>query len=346
MELWGLGRSAEGPGASVARAPAEPAPPPPVAVREPRCVVTESTYALWHRLAAFPAAESESALRHLMAWLTREIDADNLVWIGAVRALRGAAAKDDPFFGWRLRARLPFKLDSVSYQRLLKSYYDGHHYGKLTPGYYARSHEEKIDHVGMTGRASLAGAGRFRVHRLRDGWIDFAAFRRTPHYRLYYREHGIVDRMTIGFPVSADAESFLLVDRCHALDGERRRPFSARDAAVAGGALRGVPELHRRLLLDYGLLDGDKPLAPTERRILRGLLSGRTEKQLAAVTGQSHATLHKYVTTLYKRFRVNGRPGLMARWLDAGETQPPSKWRSTPGTRVLAQSAIGLRGSS
>jgi len=304
------------------------------------CLVTESTYALWHRLAAFRAADSEGALHHLMGWLAREIDADNVIWIGAVRALRGAEAKDDPFFGWRLRARETLRPDSEPYKRLLKDYYDGHHYGRLTPTYYARSHGEKLDHVGMTGRASLEGAGRFRVHRLRDGWIDYAAFRRTLHYKLYYRDHGIVDRMTIGFPVNADAESFLLVDREKRVLGARRRPFNAREAAIAGGAVRGVPELHRRLLLDYGLLAGDKPLGPTERRIVHGLLSGRAEKAIALATGQSPTTLHKYVTALYKRFQVNGRPGLMALWLGAGE---PSIQRSTRRAAPLAKSSVAFQ---
>ena len=331
VDLWGSASVAESPRASV---PAESAPRVPPA---PRCLVNEGTYALWQRLASFPATDTEAALRHLMAWLTREVDADNVIWIGAVRALSGAAAKDDPFFGWRLRARVPFKLDSTSYQHLLKRYYDGHHYGKITPTYYERSHDKKIDHVGMTGRASLAGAGRFRVHRLRDGWIDFAEFRRTAHYQLYYRDHGIVDRMTVGLPVSAGAESFLLIDR-RKTPGARGSPFSARDAAVVGGAVRGVPELHRRLLLDYGLLEGDKPLGPAERRVLRGLLSGRSEKQIAATTGQTRATLHKYVTALYKRFRVNGRSALMARWLDASEHDLPSIWRGTRGGADAAKS--------
>jgi len=283
----------------------------------PACLVTEATYALWQRLAAFPAAETDAALRCLMEWLAREIPADNVVWIGAVRALRGAAAKhDDPFFGWRLRVRQPLKPPSASYRQVLRGYYDGHHYGKLTPTYYARSHEEKLDHVGITGRASLAGAGRFRVHRTRGGWIDFAAFRRTLHYELYYRREGIVDRMTIGFPVNADAESFLLLDRQNTAGGPRRRPFTARDAALAGGAVRGVPELHRRLFLSHGLFGNDKPLSQTERRILHGLLAGQTEKKIAAATGQSPSTLHKYVTALYQRFRVGSRAELLARWLD------------------------------
>lgn len=276
---------------------------------------SEEIYALWRRLADYPAAETDAALRHLMRWLADAISADNVIWIGAVRVLHGAAARGDPFYGWRLRARRPLRPDPAAYRRVLASYYVPDHYGKLTASYYARSHEEKLDHVGMTGRASLAGAGRFRVHRLRDGWIDFAAFKRTAHYRLYYREPGIVDRMTIGFPVSGDRESFFLIDRYQKPGGPPRRPFTAHDAALAGGVARGVLELHRRVFLLEGLAFGDKPLSPAERQILQYLLSGLSEKEIAAHIGQRPATLHKYVTQLYTRFRVRSRPALMALWL-------------------------------
>jgi DNA-binding CsgD family transcriptional regulator len=201
------------------------------------------------------------------------------------------------------------------YQKILASYYATEHYGKLTPTYRQRSHEEKKEaHIGMTGHASLAGAGHFRVHRLRDGWIDFAAFRKTLHYRLYFEEPGIIDRITIGYPVTADAESFFMIDRHRQADGSRR-PFTAREAGLAGDAVRGVPELHRRLFLSHGLLMGDKPFSPTERQILHLLLTGRTEKEIAVVMGQTRATVHKYVTKLFARFGVNSRAALMARWL-------------------------------
>lgn len=275
----------------------------------------EETFALWQRLAEFPASETDAALRHLQEWFIQAIDADNVIWIGAVRVLRGAVAKRDPFLGWRLRARFALHPDPEPYRRQLAAYYTPDHYGKLTPTYYQRSHAGKEDHVGMTGRASLAGAGRFRVHRLRDpDWIDYAAFLRTDHYRLYYQEPGIIDRMTIGFPVGPDAESFFLIDR-YQKSGISCRPFNDREAALAGTAARGAPTLHRRLMLGHGLLSGDKLLSPTERKILHGLLTGQTEKELATLMGLKPATLHKYVTALYSRFGVQGRAALMAVWL-------------------------------
>jgi len=289
--------------------------------RTPALRVTDATFELWQQLAAVPPGAVDTALHHLQQWIVDATGADNAIWIGAVRALQGAAARKDPFFGWRLRARSAFNPDPEAYRRQYERYYATDHYGRLTPAYYRRSHAEKLDHVGMTGRASLAGAGRFRVHRLRDAdFIDYAAFKRTEHYRLYFHETGIVDRITIGFPVAPNVESFFLVDRWRAPG--RRRPFGLRDAALAAGALRGVPSLHRQLMLSHGLLCGDKLLSPVERQILRGLIGGDTEKAIAEAVGQKPATLHKYVSALYERLGVSSRAELGAYWL--GPAHAPS----------------------
>lgn len=276
------------------------------------------TFALWERLAAFPVGAIDAQLRHMQDWLVRVVRADNVIWIGAVRVLRGVCAKADPFLGWRLRGRVVFKSEPEAYRRQHAEYYANDHYGRLTRGYYERSHSDRVrlTHAGMTGTASLAGAGAFRVHCLRDPeFLDYAAFRRTEHYRLYYRIPGIVDRMTIGYPVDANTESFFLIDRYRArVDGARGYPFTTRDAAVAGGAVRGVRALHRQLLMSHGLLSGDKLLSPVERQIMFGLLRGDTERAIAAALGQKPATLHKYVRDLHARFGVRSRTELMAMW--------------------------------
>jgi DNA-binding CsgD family transcriptional regulator len=279
---------------------------------------------LREQLAGFPASGARRALRHLMKWLSCEIDADNIIWIAAIRVLDGSQAKNDPFFGWRLRERYPLHPDPKPYQQVLAQYYQPEHYGKLTPTYRSRSHEPKIDHVGMTGRASLAGAGHFRVHRLRDkDWLDFNALRRTEHYRLYFELPGIIDRILVGVPVSSACESFVMIHRHRAQDGSRRKLFTRREAQLAGEIMRGVPELHRRLFLGNGLLTGDKPLSPTERRILNGLLDGLTEKEIASAIGQRFATTHKYVKSLYVRYGVTSRASLMALWLSGCRCAPP-----------------------
>jgi DNA-binding CsgD family transcriptional regulator len=276
-------------------------------------IASKETFDLWQHLGAFSAHETEAALRHLQAWLAAVTRADNINWVGAVRVIQGAGAKADALFGWRLRAWQPFKPDSGSYRKLFPGYYSSDQSAKQAPSHYRRMLDPAQDaHIGLTARASLAGAGSFRVHRLRDGWIDFAAFKHTPHYRLYYRDQGIVDRMIVAFPVAEGAESFLLLDR----QGPDRRPFTARDAALAGAAVLGAPELHRRLFLAHGLLVSTKPSSPMERQVLHHLLTGLSEKQIASRTGQKPATLHKYVTALYARYRVRSRAALMALWLN------------------------------
>lgn len=276
----------------------------------------EALFALWDAIAAYPAGQTDDALRFLMEWIAEKIGADNVVWIGAVRVLKGKEAKGDPFFGWRLRGRRPLKPDPASYQKQLAAYYVSEHYGKLTPTYYQRSHEAKEEaHIGMSSQAAMAGAGKFRVHRMRDGWIDFAAFEKTLHYKLYYEEAGIIDRIWIGFPVNETTESCLLIDRFRK-PGEGEVPhFTLEEALLAASAARGVAELHRRLFLTSGLLVGDKPLSPMEQQILQALLTGRTEKQIAEEMGHKVATTHTHVVNLYSRFGVKSRAALMALWL-------------------------------
>lgn len=277
--------------------------------------VRDSTFDLWKRLTEFPASQTDAALTDLQEWIAKTIGADNVIWIGAVRVLPDAEGKKDPFLGWRLRDRVALRPDPEPYRKQLAEYYDTEHYGKLTPTYYERSHQKKKeDHVGMDSQASMAGCGRFRVARIRDkSYLNFAVFKKTPHYKRYYEEGGIADRIMIGFPVGPDHESFFLIDRFDTKPSPRL--FNLREATLAGDAVRGVPELHRRLFLGNGLMMGDKLLSPMERQILRGLLNGLAEKEIAISTRQQVSTLHKYVTGLYTRFGVKSRPALMALWL-------------------------------
>ncbi|WP_438481952.1 response regulator transcription factor [Oleiharenicola lentus] len=275
----------------------------------------DSTVALWHRLAAFPASETDAALTHLQEWIAKTIDADNVIWIGGVRILQGEAAKADAFLGWRLRARVALRPDPPPYRKQLAEYYDSEHYGKLTPTYYERSHEaKKEDHIGMDSHATMSGCGNFRAVSIRDRtYLDFAKFQTTPHYQRYYHDAGIVDRLMVSFPLTPDHESFFLIDRFRS--SPPRKFFTEREIKLAGAAIHGAPQLHRRLFLGNGLFVADKLLSPMEQQVLQGLLTGLTEKQIAATTGQKVPTLHKYVTALYARFGVKSRQALMALWL-------------------------------
>jgi len=56
-------------------------------------------------------------------------------------------------------------------------------------------------------------------------------------------------------------------------------------------------------------------LAPHERRVLNQLLTEAAEKQIAERLGLTVSTTHSYITSIYRKFGVRGRAGLMSLWL-------------------------------
>jgi DNA-binding NarL/FixJ family response regulator len=59
-------------------------------------------------------------------------------------------------------------------------------------------------------------------------------------------------------------------------------------------------------------LAGVEPLSPRMRDTLDALMTGASEKEIAARLGVSPHTVHQYVKALYRRFEVTSRPELMA----------------------------------
>jgi DNA-binding CsgD family transcriptional regulator len=83
---------------------------------------------------------------------------------------------------------------------------------------------------------------------------------------------------------------------------------------------------HRRMvamfcsLLGEQVLEGKRaptgpPLSRRQRQTLDLLLAGNAEKQIAARLSISRHTVHVYVKSLYKRFNVNSRSELLAKWV-------------------------------
>jgi len=277
----------------------------PLSCPTPSAREMADVYALWDELDQFPAEKSDAALCHLAQRLQQLLKAENVKWLAATRILHRAQVKKDPLLGWRLRASYDLVPDPPEYQKLVSWFYQRH--GEPT---------SEVQ-IGLATHALIAGAGNFRVHRMRDGWIPYRAFRQSEHYDLHYTKLGITDRIWISFPLNADTESIFLIDRHGPTP-----PFSKRDAAMAGMILRGIREFHRRLFLDRGLFLGETSLSPVLRRIVQKLLTGMSEKEIAVEMEQSLSTTHKYIKTIYSRFGVNGRAALMALWLGPTPKEP------------------------
>lgn len=245
---------------------------------------------LWDDLADFDASQVDLALHYLMQGLCALVDAQNADWIGVVRL---TDERNDPANGWRPPVvRFLYPTDALV--AAVKE--------------QARGLDQHADPAAV---AMVKGAGHFRAARLCDAVAP--AWFESDFYRSYYRDCEREDGIYVAFPVNADAESYFGVFRATG-----RPRFTPEERDILAYALRGIKWFHRQLLLSHGLLVAGVPLTPAERRVLQGLLSGQTEKLIAADLGQSYHTTHEYVTGIYRKFGVNNRPALMALWLGTG----------------------------
>ena len=264
--------------------------PPPSGLPAP---LLARIHALWDELADFGAHETDAALLHAMRVLSELAGAQRAFWLGAVRL----GIESDPLGGWRIRG-----------VRHMIPTPDGDMIAKLS--------RQRLD-SGTTDAVTIAQvreAGAFRARLLRE--LAPADFFASADYDLIYRTRGVHGAIFIAFPVNQDAESYFGWYRM----GDGATPFSADDRDLLAYALRALKWFHRRAMLHHGLLIARAPLTPMERRLVSLLLTDRVEKEIAHELALTLATTHTYITDLFRKFGVSGRPGLTALWLG----KPPS----------------------
>lgn len=252
-------------------------------------VTEERIHALWDELSEFDAASADRALEHLMEGLCVLLDAKNVSWMGAVRMSN--VSPQDPMLGWRPRVI-----------RFLR------HTEVLDAALREQGRQMEAGVVDVTTLRNVALAGRFRANRLIDlapeSWFE------SDYYKAFYQGVGKADAIWVGMPVNRDAECYFGIFR--GLDQPR---FTAAERDLCAHILRGLTWFLRCQLLDHGLLIAKAPLTPTERRVLKCLLTGMPEKQICTELGLSYHTTHDHVANLYRKFKVGNRPALMAIWL-------------------------------
>lgn len=250
--------------------------------------VREEILAFWDYLADQPVSRANESLHALLDFVAKKVTAKQAYWLGAIRLKKQVR---DPLLGWRPVA-IQHLCSVEEPQKVFRKGVRGIRQGEVS--------ESMVNH------ASQAGA--FRAVLLKDHVSP--AFFETDHYQHFYTDRGYADCLFVVTPVNEDVEAYY---------GFYRSPgqgaFTEDDLAIAAFALRGLKWFQRLVMLDHGLLVVDQPLSPVERRILRYLLTDQSEQQIAEHMGHSPATTHKYVTTLYRKFNVNGRAGLAALWL-------------------------------
>lgn len=247
---------------------------------------------IWDHLAEIDATRTEEALRFLMAELKKLAGADDAVWIGVVRMVRGEAARRDHQLGWR--GRVVVHLDWTERKREVVA---------------AAMKAQEMD-GGVPSSIEMAKrAGKFRTLVLRE-LHDMKTFVQTEHYKSCFVPFGITDRMWCVFPVNEDCEVAFILDRF-----ANRPRFSKRDKKIVSDTLRPLKWFHHSTMLVHGVMLGDARLTPRERSLCLRLLGTQSEKEIAEFLGLTLPTVRGYIQALYRKFGVQSRPGLMALWL-------------------------------
>ena len=249
----------------------------------------QGIHRLWDELTEFEIGQTDAAARHLQQWLCEKTGAWNSTWGGAIR-LTTNPGRDDPLQGWR-----------VAVTRLLhpiEPFPDEGPFKELQTRWNGREMDPSF-------LLPMRRVGHFRTYGHRRDmpteWFD------GPVYQVFCASVGTVDSVWVGFPINADAESHF--------GFYSRRVFTEKDIALLAYALRGIKWFHRQLMLTSGPLVARTPLTPTERKVLGLLLGKASEKNIAENLGLAVSTTHQYVVSLYRKFGVRSRAGLMSLWL-------------------------------
>ncbi|WP_439136121.1 response regulator transcription factor [Pseudomaricurvus sp.] len=243
---------------------------------------------IWDKLADWPAAQAEQALKYLLNSICTLVDADHSYWLSAYRM---SPSENDPLLGWRL-GPVFYPAEEIHDQKVYRGAQLDEHEGIID--------ESSYNHVRQSGR--------FRSLFLRDHVTD--AYYSTPQYHRHYRSRGLGDTMFVIAPVNKDSEAYFCFNRSIS-----KPQFSQADLDLASDCLRSLKWFHKQVLLHHGLLIAEAALTPTEKRVLQLLLTDQTEKQIAESLGQKVDTTHKHVVSIYRKFNVNSRAALMAIWL-------------------------------
>lgn len=155
-------------------------------------------------------------------------------------------------------------------------------------------------------RALPRKAGSAVTHTRRQ-LVPDREYYRSPVFDRYFRPGHVGHRLVSIFPTPGGRAVSLL--HLHRL--ANARDFSGRERTV-------LEFLHNEMgpLVGRALVSAAEPtpghLSPRLRQTLACLIEGDTEKQVAARLGLSYATVHQYVTAVYRRFGVTSRGQLLA----------------------------------
>jgi DNA-binding CsgD family transcriptional regulator len=157
--------------------------------------------------------------------------------------------------------------------------------------------------------ASVAGCGPCLT---RSDILTDTEWYGSPYFQHYHRPSGADAIMYCILPLPVGRMAGLTLTRAAgAADfAPRNRAYLAevlgRIAPLVGGPVARFTE------------PAPSALPPRVRQVLRCLLEGDSDKQIAARLGLSQHTVNEYVKRVFRHFGVYSRPELLARWIRRG----------------------------
>ncbi len=151
------------------------------------------------------------------------------------------------------------------------------------------------------------------AQRISDS-VPFARFRETVLYADYYRRIGI-DHV-VALPLVVDQGllvSLVLNRRRHDFDDRERELLDAIGAPLSR-LWRGLQRAAAASL--------PASLTPRELEVLGWVAAGKTYRDVAAILGCSHRTVHKHLQRIYVKLGVETRTAAAMRLVGAGGAQP------------------------
>jgi DNA-binding CsgD family transcriptional regulator len=177
--------------------------------------------------------------------------------------------------------------------------------------HYQRENAHRDDPFHLRYFGTFTGALRTRSL---ESVVNMPDWQRSRHYNEYLRVCRLDDRITssVQLPESSPAATQVIVLHRSIEDG--RYPRRAR-RLVHLFHQELIPLLGRQLALPGA--PAASPALPIQlQQVLRYLLCGDSEKQVAARLGLSPHTVNRHVQRLYRRFDVHSRGELMFRCRD------------------------------
>lgn len=239
----------------------------------------------------FGASDIDEALGYFLDTTSEGLRADNNQVAICIRDTAGAGISP---VGWLPVWDMRHGPDNTEYSSVFRSWYSD-------PSNFS------LDAT-VLALAKTTGAPRSFIRR---EVVDDDSWRRAPVQELF-DDLAIGDRLVTGIPVGSGAE---LVLTSYRRQGEEA--FSVEDRELATHIATVARPFAKRLTFTHGFAGGLTPLTPRERSVLKALLTGSTEKEIAGELGLTVRSLHQYVVTIYHKLGVTSRAQLMAQFLSS-----------------------------